>query len=104
MSGGTIFLPAPAAAPMLMRPRITTPREVPDGGSNGRARRRDCLALLDLMRGASGHEPRMWGSIVGLGSYHYRYEIGREGDSFLTGSAPRRNDLTIYVETRVAHG
>jgi hypothetical protein len=61
------------------------------------ARRRDCHALLDLMRSASGHEPRMWGSIVGFGSYHYRYESGREGDSFLTGFAPRRNDLTIYV-------
>lgn len=42
-------------------------------------------------------EPRMWGNaIVGFGSYHYRYESGREGDSILAGFSPRKQSLTIY--------
>ena len=61
-------------------------------------RRADCAALLALMRRATGEEPRMWGpSIVGFGSYHYRYESGREGDWFLAGFSPRKKDLTVYV-------
>ncbi len=40
----------------------------------------------------------MWGdSIVGFGSYHYRYASGREGDWFLTGFAPRKRELTVYI-------
>ena len=40
----------------------------------------------------------MWGdSIVGFGSYHYRYKSGREGDWPLTGFSPRKRDLTLYV-------
>jgi hypothetical protein len=48
----------------------------------------------------------MWGpSIVGYGKYHYRYESGREGDFFLTGFAPRKQALTIYVISGFkAHG
>ncbi|MFQ5749577.1 MAG: DUF1801 domain-containing protein [Planctomycetota bacterium] len=47
---------------------------------------------------ASGAAPRMWGaSMVGFGSYHYKYASGREGDWFLTGFAPRKKDLTIYI-------
>ena len=38
-------------------------------------------------------------SIVGFGSYHYKYASGREGDWFLTGLAPRKQDLTIYLGT-----
>lgn len=60
--------------------------------------REDCVELLALMRRATGEEPRMWGpSIVGFGSYHYRYESGREGDWFLAGFSPRKKDLTVYV-------
>jgi hypothetical protein len=62
------------------------------------ARRKDCKAVLQLMREATRSEPRMWGSnMVGFGSYHYKYASGREGDWFLTGFAPRKRDLTIYV-------
>jgi hypothetical protein len=44
-------------------------------------RRRDSLAVLELMRDLTGQAPRMWGnSIVGFGTYHYRYASGREGD------------------------
>jgi hypothetical protein len=62
------------------------------------ARRGDCVTLLELMRRVTGAEPEMWGpSIVGYGSYHYRYASGREGDWFLTGFSPRKRDLTLYV-------
>ena len=62
------------------------------------ARRADCLAVLRLMKTVTGAEPRMWGgSIVGFGQYHYRYASGREGDWFLVGFSPRKNDLTLYI-------
>ena len=61
-------------------------------------RRRDCLTILELMRKATGAEPKMWGpSIVGFGQYHYVYESGREGDSPLTGFSPGKQHLTLYV-------
>ena len=61
-------------------------------------RRADCKALAKLMKRVTGEAPKLWGpSMVGYGSYHYRYESGREGDWFLTGFAPRKGDLTIYV-------
>ena len=50
------------------------------------------------MRRATGEKPVMWGpSIVGFGSYHYRYESGREGDWMLAGFSPRKRELTVYV-------
>jgi hypothetical protein len=61
-------------------------------------RRADCVALVKLMRGVTRAEPKMWGtSIVGFGSYHYRYASGREGDWLLSGFSPRKQDLTVYV-------
>ena len=61
-------------------------------------RRADCLVLLTMMQSASGAAPRMWGtSMVGFGQYHYRYASGREGDWFLVGFSPRKNDLTLYI-------
>ena len=62
-----------------------------------RGRRDDCRSLVRLMSEVSGCEPRMWGSMVGFGQYHYRYESGREGDFFITGFAPRKSALTIYI-------
>ena len=62
------------------------------------ARREDCRALAALMTRATNLAPEMWGpSIVGFGSYHYRYESGREGDSCLVGFSPRKGDLTLYL-------
>ena len=67
--------------------------DVPDA-----AKRDDCRTLVAMMEKASGQPPRMWGnSIVGFGSYHYKYDSGREGDWFLTGFAPRKQDLTLYI-------
>ena len=61
-------------------------------------KRADSYTLVDLMRGITGEDPAMWGpSIVGFGSYHYRYESGREGDMCLTGFSPRKQALTIYI-------
>ena len=61
-------------------------------------RRTDCFELLELLTGITGEEPKMWGdSIVGFGTYHYKYSSGREGDWFLTGFSPRTQNLTIYI-------
>ncbi|MFQ5742988.1 MAG: DUF1801 domain-containing protein [Acidobacteriota bacterium] len=60
--------------------------------------RQDCLTLLRIMKQATGSEPKLWGTnIVGFGSYHYEYASGREGDWFLTGFAPRKQNLSIYI-------
>jgi len=61
-------------------------------------KRQDCFTLLALMREAAGAEPKMWGdSVVGFGSYHYHYASGRQGDWFLTGFSPRKQNLTVYI-------
>ncbi|HUP44517.1 MAG TPA: DUF1801 domain-containing protein [Thermoanaerobaculia bacterium] len=62
------------------------------------SRRHDCLEVVRMMKRATKAEPKMWGAaIVGFGEYHYVYESGREGDWFLTGFSPRKNDLTLYI-------
>lgn len=61
-------------------------------------KRRDCFAVLELMGDITGERPAMWGtSIVGFGSYHYKYASGHEGDWFLTGFSPRVQNLTLYI-------
>jgi hypothetical protein len=61
-------------------------------------RREDCRAVMAMMREVTGEAPRLWGpGMIGFGSYHYRYESGREGDWFLTGVAPRKGALTVYI-------
>lgn len=63
-------------------------------------RRAESQTLAAMMERVTGEEPVMWGpSIVGFGSYHYRYESGREGNWMLTGFSPRKRDLTVYVMT-----
>jgi len=60
-------------------------------------RRADCEALAKLMATATKHPPKMWGSsIVGFGSYHYKYESGREGDACLVGFSSREGDISVY--------
>jgi hypothetical protein len=67
------------------------------------ARRKDCEALAKLMAKATKQQPKMWGtSIVGFGSYHYKYESGREGDSCLTGFSSRKSDISVYLVASVA--
>ena len=61
-------------------------------------RRGDCFAIAKLMEEITGHKPRMWGaSIVGFGSYHFKYATGREGDWMVIGFSPRKKDLTLYI-------
>ena len=61
-------------------------------------RREDSFAVLELMRDVTGEEPAMWGTnIVGFGGYRYKYASGREGEWFLTGFAPRKRNLTLYI-------
>jgi hypothetical protein len=62
------------------------------------ARAAECKELVEMMREATGAEPKMWGSaIVGFGDYHYAYESGREGDFFQVGFSPRKGALTLYI-------
>ena len=61
-------------------------------------RKADCQTLKKLMQEVTGKRPKMWGdSIVGFGSYHYKYDSGREGDFFVTGFSPRKQNLTLYI-------
>ncbi|MCE2458022.1 MAG: DUF1801 domain-containing protein [Dehalococcoidia bacterium] len=63
-----------------------------------RRRREDGFVLLEMMRDVTGLEPEMWGpSIIGFGSYHYKYESGREGDMPLVGFSPRKSSLSLYI-------
>lgn len=60
-------------------------------------RRKDCEALAKMMAKATKHPPKMWGpSIVGFGSYHYKYESGREGDMCLVGFSSRKGEIALY--------
>jgi len=58
----------------------------------------DSFRLIELMQEWSGSEPQMWGpSIIGFGSYHYKYASGHEGDAPVLGFSPRKAALTLYV-------
>src|SRR5918994_4711977 len=58
----------------------------------------DAQTLIALMRRVTKQEPRMWGpSIVGFGSYHYKYASGHEGDSALAAFAVRGSELVVYI-------
>jgi hypothetical protein len=61
-------------------------------------RRADCAAISALMKKVMKCEPRMWGpSIVGFGSYHYRYKTGHEGDACLAGFSFRKPEIVVYI-------
>lgn len=61
-------------------------------------KRADCYQILELLKKTTKAEPKMWGtSIVGFGKYHYVYESGREGDSFIIGFSPRKQNITLYI-------
>jgi len=63
-------------------------------------RREDARTLLELMQRVTGEQPVMWGpSIVGYGSYHYRYTSGQEADWPVVGFSPRKQNLSIYIMT-----
>jgi len=61
-------------------------------------RRQDARRLCAMMREITGEPPTMWGtSIIGFGTYHYRYASGHEGDAPLASFSPRRQHLAIYL-------
>jgi len=61
-------------------------------------KRKDSLAILELMREVTGEKPAMWGtSIIGFGTYHYKYASGREGEWPLVGFSPRKQNLALYI-------
>lgn len=67
-------------------------------GIKDEEKRDDCFEILKIMEKATKAKAKMWGSaIVGFGDYPYVYESGREGDWFITGFSPRKQNLTLYM-------
>ena len=67
--------------------------QIPD-----KERRDDCIAVAKIMEEITGDKPKMWGpSIVGFGTYHYKYASGHEGDWPTAAFSPRKRDLTLYL-------
>lgn len=61
-------------------------------------KKRDSFRLVELMREWSGFEPKMWGpTIIGFGSYHYKYASGHEGDAPIIGFSPRKAEFSLYA-------
>ena len=61
-------------------------------------KRRECFTVSGIMQDITGEKPAMWGtSLVGFGTYHYKYASGQEGDWPLVGFAPRKDSLTLYI-------
>ena len=82
---------------MKTKPTSATVDAFIDGIQDER-KRADARLVAAMMAEITGERARMWGtSIVGFGTYHYRYDSGREGDFFETGFSPRKRALTLYV-------
>jgi len=63
-------------------------------------KRKDSFKLIEIFKTITGHEPKMWGpSIIGFGSYHYKYASGHEGDAPLAAFSPRKDSLVLYFAT-----
>ena len=61
-------------------------------------RRADCFRIVTIMQDITGEEPKMWGpSIVGFGTFHYKYASGQQGDWPVAAFSPRKQDLTLYI-------
>jgi Domain of unknown function (DU1801) len=72
---------------------------------NNPARRSDAECLLKIYGEVTGLEPILWGpSIIGFGSYHYKYDSGREGDSCRAGFSPRKSNLSLYLMSGYSDG
>lgn len=68
--------------------------------ANTEQKKQDSFELVKLMQDVTGHEPKMFGpSIIGFGSYHYRYDSGHEGNAPLIGFSPRKSAISLYVFT-----
>jgi hypothetical protein len=61
-------------------------------------KRNDAFELIKIIKEETGFDAKMWGpSIVGFGSYHYKYASGHEGDAPLVGFSPRKDAFSIYA-------
>ena len=61
-------------------------------------KRKDCFEIVEMIKQVTKEQPKMWGpAIIGFGSYHYKYESGREGDMMQIGFSPRKQNITLYV-------
>jgi uncharacterized protein DUF1801 len=61
-------------------------------------KRNDSSKLIQIFKSITGSEPKMWGpSIIGFGSYHYKYASGHEGDAPLAAFSPRKDSLVLYL-------
>ena len=61
-------------------------------------KREDSFVILDMMKELTGEEPKMWGtSIIGFGTYHYKYASGQEADWLRIGFSPRKQNLSLYI-------
>ena len=59
---------------------------------------KDSQVLLEMMQRISGHQPKLWNvGTLGFDTYHYKYDSGREGDSFVIGFYPRKGKITVYL-------
>lgn len=68
------------------------------GNISDEQRRKDAQRVVEMMQEITGEKPTMWGgSIIGFGSYHYKYASGQEGDWMKIGLSPRKNALTLYL-------
>ena len=67
-------------------------------GISDEKKRQDSFTILEIMRQITQMEPKMWGSsLVGFGDHHYKYASGHEGDEFMVGFSPRKQNLTLYI-------
>ena len=67
-------------------------------GVDNETKRNDSYELLNMMGEITGHSAVLWGtSLVGFGSYRYKYASGHEGEFFMTGFSPRKQALTVYI-------
>lgn len=65
---------------------------------NTEQKKQNSFELIKIMKAATGCEAKMWGpSIIGFGSYHYKYKSGHEGDAPLVGFSPRKAEISLYV-------
>jgi hypothetical protein len=66
-------------------------------------KRADSFMLIEILQEITGHSPQMWGpSIIGFGSYHYKYASGHDGDWALIGFSPRSGAISLYIYTECA--
>lgn len=73
-------------------------------GSLDEQTQKDSKALIEMMERISGSKPKLWNiGTIGFDTYHYKYDSGREGDSFIIGFYPRKGKITVYLMDGTAH-